>query len=55
VIFLAFGAVALMNAFSPGVVDVMITNLAGQVVLLVATGLFVVGYLLVRRLAKVEV
>jgi tight adherence protein B len=55
VIFLAFGAVALMNAFSPGVVDVMITNLAGQVVLLVATGLFVIGYLLVRRLAKVEV
>lgn len=55
VIFLAFGAVALMNAFSPGVVDVMITNLAGQVVLLVATGLFVIGYLLVRRLARVEV
>lgn len=55
VIFLAFGAVGLMNAFSPGVVDVMITNLAGQVVLLVATGLFVIGYLLVRRLARVEV
>ncbi|RPF22939.1 type II secretion system F family protein [Myceligenerans xiligouense] len=55
VIFLAFGAVALMNAFSPGVVDEMITNLIGQVVLLVATGLFVFGYLLVRRLAKVEV
>ncbi|MFI2488959.1 type II secretion system F family protein [Promicromonospora kroppenstedtii] len=55
VIFLAFGAVALMNAFSPGVVDVMITNLAGQVVLLVATGLFVVGYLVVRRLSRVEV
>lgn len=55
VIFLAFGAVALMNAFSPGVMDVMITNLAGQVVLLVATGLFVLGYVLVRRIAKVEV
>jgi tight adherence protein B len=55
VIFLAFGAVALMNAFSPGVVDQMITNLAGQVVLLVATGLFVVGYMLVRRIARVEV
>lgn len=55
VIFLAFGAVALMNVFSPGVVDEMITNLIGQVVLLVATGLFVLGYLLVRRLAKVEV
>ncbi|GAB4084444.1 type II secretion system F family protein [Myceligenerans cantabricum] len=55
VIFLAFGAVALMNAFSPGVVDEMITNLIGQVVLLVAGGLFVLGYLLVRRLSKVEV
>ncbi|GAB2495235.1 type II secretion system F family protein [Promicromonospora xylanilytica] len=55
VIVLAFGAVALMNAFSPGVVDLMLTNLAGQVVLLVATGLFVVGYVLVRRLARVEV
>jgi tight adherence protein B len=55
VIVMAFGAVALMNAFSPGVVDQMLTNLAGQVVLLVATGLFVVGYVLVRRLARVEV
>jgi tight adherence protein B len=55
VIFLAFGAVALMNAFSPGVVDEMITNFAGQVVLLVATGLFTIGYLLVRRLSRVEV
>lgn len=55
VIVMAFGAVALMNVFSPGVVDQMLTNLAGQVVLLVATGLFVIGYLLVRRLARVEV
>lgn len=55
VIFLAFGAVALMNAFSPGVMDVMITNLVGQVVLLVATGLFALGYVLVRRIARVEV
>lgn len=55
VIFLAFGAVALMNAFSPGVVDEMITNLVGQVVLLIATSLFAVGYVMVRRLAKVEV
>lgn len=55
VIFLGFGAVAMMNAFSPGVIDEMITNLAGQVVLLTATGLFVVGYLVVRRLSKVEV
>ena len=55
VIVMAFGAVALMNVFSPGVVDQMLTNLAGQVVLLVATGLFVVGYVLVRRLARVEV
>lgn len=55
VIVMAFGAVALMNAFSPGVVDQMLTNLAGQVVLLVAAGLFGLGYLLVRRLSKVEV
>ncbi|PUB30158.1 tight adherence protein B [Promicromonospora sp. AC04] len=55
VIFLGFGAVALMNVLSPGVVDEMLTNLVGQVVLVVATGLFVFGYLLVRRLAKVEV
>ncbi|MBO0608756.1 type II secretion system F family protein [Myceligenerans salitolerans] len=55
VIFLAFGAVALMNVFSPGVVDEMLTNLIGQVVLLIATSLFVLGYVLVRRLAKVEV
>ncbi|WP_407318714.1 type II secretion system F family protein [Isoptericola halotolerans] len=55
VIFLAFAAVALMNVFSPGVVDRMITNLVGQVVLLVAGGLFLVGYVVVRRVAKVEV
>ncbi|MGI5189396.1 type II secretion system F family protein [Promicromonospora sp. CA-289599] len=55
VIFLGFGAVLMMNAFSPGVMDVMITNLAGQVVLLVAIGLFAIGYVVVRRIAKVEV
>ncbi|MFI6424189.1 type II secretion system F family protein [Promicromonospora sp. NPDC050880] len=55
VIFLGFAAVLLMNAFSPGVLDVMITNLAGQAVLVVATGLFAVGYVVVRRVAKVEV
>jgi tight adherence protein B len=55
VIFLGFGAVLLMNAFSPGVMDVMITNLAGQAVLVIATGLFAIGYVVVRRVAKVEV
>lgn len=55
VIFLGFGAVLLMNAFSPGVMDVMITNLAGQAVLVVAIGLFAIGYVVVRRVAKVEV
>ena len=55
VIFLGFGAIGLMNLLNPGVLDEMLTNLAGQVVLLVATTLFVLGYLLIRRLSKVEV
>lgn len=55
VIFMAAASVVLMNVMSPGVMDDMISNLVGQVVLAVSATFFVLGYLLMRRLSRVEV
>lgn len=54
VIVMGLGAVVIMNVMNPGVLDTMLSNLVGQVVLVVAAALFVLGYLLMRRLSKVE-
>jgi tight adherence protein B len=54
VIVMGLGAVVLMNLMNPGVLDTMLSNLAGQVVVVVAVGLFAVGYLLMRRLGRVD-
>ena len=43
-----------LGIMNPGVLDTLLTNLGGQVVLVVAAALFVLGYLLMRRLSKVE-
>ncbi len=51
---IAAGAVVLMNVMSPGVLDVMFGSVAGQVALAVAGGLFAIGFVVVRRLSKVD-
>lgn len=53
VIVLALVAVVMVNVLSPGALDAMIGTAPGQLVLAVSGALFAVGYVLVRRLAKV--
>ncbi len=55
VILLGGVSVVLMNLMSPGVIDKMLGMLIGQIALVVAAGCFVVGFLLLRRVTKVDV
>lgn len=54
VILMGFGSVVLMNVMNPGILDGMLSSLAGQVVVAVALALFAIGYLLMRRLGRVD-
>ncbi|GAB2451692.1 type II secretion system F family protein [Xylanimonas ulmi] len=54
VILMGLGAVILINVLNPGVLDVMLTNLVGQGVVGVSAALFLLGYLMMRRLGRVE-
>lgn len=54
VILIGAGSVFLMNLLSPGALDAMFGTLAGQAALLAAAALFAVGFLLIRRLTKVD-
>ncbi|MCL2849886.1 MAG: type II secretion system F family protein [Micrococcales bacterium] len=55
VVGLAGFSVVVMNLMSPGVMDKMLGMLAGQVALVVAVSCFVVGFVLLRRVTKVDV
>lgn len=48
-------AVVMANAMTPGVIDEMLMNPLGRIAVLVSTGLFFAGFLLMRRMAKVDV
>ncbi|MCL2091129.1 MAG: type II secretion system F family protein [Micrococcales bacterium] len=48
-------AVVVMNLMSPGVIDKMLGMLLGQIALALAVGFFVAGFLLLRRVGKVDV
>ena len=48
-------AVVIANAMSPGVIDQMLMNPLGQIALLLSTVLFFAGFLLMRRIAKVDI
>lgn len=47
--------VLLMNAVTPGVLDVLTSSLPGLIALGVAGGLYAVGFVLIRRVTRVEV
>jgi tight adherence protein B len=49
------GAVLVMNLLSPGALDQLATTLIGRLVLAVALGLFAVGFVLIKRLTRIEV
>lgn len=54
VILMGGAAVILMNVFSPGALDTMFTNLAGQLALGAAALFFVVGFVVIGRLSRVR-
>jgi tight adherence protein B len=54
IIMVGFAVVA-ANVMTPGVIDEMLMNPLGQVAVVVSTGLFVAGFLLMRRMAKVDI
>jgi tight adherence protein B len=54
VIVMGFGLLLLLNWMAPGTVETMTTSPAGQVALLAAATLFVGGFLLIRRMTRIE-
>jgi tight adherence protein B len=52
---LGVGSVFFMNLISPGALDAMAGTAVGRIVLVLAGGLFAVGYVLIRRLTSIEV
>ena len=54
VILLGFGLLLLLNALAPGTVQTMTTSPAGQVALVVSGTLFAGGFLMIRRMTRIE-
>lgn len=55
VLMIGVGSVFIMNLLNPGSLDLLAANLLGQVVLGVAGTLFVLGFILIRRITAVEI
>lgn len=54
IIILGFGMLFLLNAIQPGTVEIMTSNIVGQIALVLSTGLFAAGFLAIRRMTRVE-
>ncbi len=54
IIILGFGMLFLLNAIQPGTVQIMTRNTIGQIALVVSSGLFVGGFLIIRRMTRIE-
>lgn len=52
---LGLGAMLMMNSMSPGALDEVTGSPLGQVAMIVAVGLFAVGFFVIRRLGRIEV
>lgn len=55
VIFIGVGSMFLINVISPGSLDIMLGTLIGQIVVVASTLLFVIGFLAIQRLTKVDI
>ncbi|UDY23764.1 type II secretion system F family protein [Nocardioides sp. Kera G14] len=55
VIVLGIGILFLLNALQPGSVRAMTVNPIGQIALLVSAGLFVGGFMMIRRMTRIDV
>ena len=54
VIAMGIGILLLLNVIQPGTVEKMTHNLIGQLALVVASGLFAIGFLVVRRMTRID-
>jgi tight adherence protein B len=52
---LGVGALALINTIQPGALREMSENLVGQIILAVAGGLFVLSFVIIRRISRIDV
>ncbi|MDH6544343.1 type II secretion system F family protein [Streptomyces lavendulae] len=52
---IGLGSLLLVNTMMPGALDRMTGALVGQVAVIVALGLFALGFVLIRRLSKIDV
>lgn len=52
---LGVGAMLMMNSMSPGALDKVTGSALGQIAMLLAVGLFGLGFAVIRRLGKIEV
>ena len=50
----AFGLLLLLNVINPGTVETMTRNPLGQGALVFAGGLFTVGFVVIRRMTRIE-
>jgi len=55
VLMIGAGSVLIMNAVNPGSLDIMAGSLLGQIVLVVAGTLFLFGFLLIRKITRVDI
>lgn len=54
IIVMGFGMLFLLNAIQPGTVQIMTQSPLGQIALMVSGGLFVAGFLVIRRMTRIE-
>jgi tight adherence protein B len=54
IIIMGFGMLFLLNTIQPGTVQIMTTTVVGQIALVVSGGLFVAGFLTIRRMTRIE-
>jgi len=55
VLFIGVGALLMLNLITPGLLHTLTTQLPGQIALVVSISMFSFGYLLIRRVTKIEV
>jgi tight adherence protein B len=52
---MGFAAVILLNVAQPGVIEALTSTWPGRIAFLVSTGLYVTGFVLVRRITRIEI
>jgi tight adherence protein B len=52
---LGVGSILLLNTISPGVIDKMASTIGGRVALLTAATLYFIGFMLIKRVTRIEV